>query len=346
MDSSTRVQTSVGVVPVSEIRETTSLLPSGTSVVGESLDRLGLLHHNRRRETVGLGLMALSALGFSAMSLFVKWSGATFPTLEIVFARSIWQLTLALLWCLYLRQNPLGPARMRGWLLLRGTSGTLGLACFFYGLTHLPLADATVIFFTGPVFTAILAHVALNETFTRVDKIASGLCLLGIVLVAKPSFIFGIGHAADDLLFGRLLAVCLTLLGAALSAVGYVIVRKVGGQVHFLTHVIYFGGLSTVFAAVGMLSGGPGAFVWPRGLEEYGLLTAVGMAAFVGQVFLNKGLQLCRAGPATLMRNLDVVFAFIFGITIFHEIPDVLSITGALIIVTCTVGMGLKKWLN
>jgi drug/metabolite transporter (DMT)-like permease len=49
------------------------------------------------------------------------------------------------------------------------------------------------------------------------------------------------------------------------------------------------------------------------------------------------------AGPGTLMRMNDVVFAFIFGIFILREYPDIYSISGAAIIVLMTSAMGIHK---
>lgn len=50
------------------------------------------------------------------------------------------------------------------------------------------------------------------------------------------------------------------------------------------------------------------------------------------------------AGPGTLMRMNDIVFAFAFGILLFHEIPPISSILGATLIVGCTTALGLHKW--
>lgn len=99
--------------------------------------------HNKRREIIGLLFMTLSALGFSTMSLFVKLSGTSFPSFEIVFARSVVQTAFSLLGCAILKVNPLGQPGVRRWLLFRGLAGTLGLCLFFYSITQLPLADAT-----------------------------------------------------------------------------------------------------------------------------------------------------------------------------------------------------------
>jgi drug/metabolite transporter (DMT)-like permease len=49
------------------------------------------------------------------------------------------------------------------------------------------------------------------------------------------------------------------------------------------------------------------------------------------------------AGPGTLMRMNDVVFAFLFGIFILQEYPDIFSISGASIIVLMTSAMGIHK---
>ncbi|KAJ2442106.1 hypothetical protein GGF42_007069 [Coemansia sp. RSA 2424] len=109
-----------------------------------------------------------------------------------------------------------------------------------------------------------------------------------------------------------------------------------------MVHVVYFGVLSMVGSGVLM-------FVvqsprLPDTKWEWAMMGALGAFSFVGQVLLNRGLQLAPAGPATLMRNLDVAFAFVLGITLFGEIPDLVSVLGAVLIVACTVAMGLHKW--
>ncbi|KAI7898937.1 uncharacterized protein BX663DRAFT_229158 [Cokeromyces recurvatus] len=292
--------------------------------------------------------MTLSALGFSTMSLFVKLSGTNFPSFEIVFARSIVQTILGLMGCVIYKVNPLGKRGVRRWLLLRGLAGTLGLCLFFYSITQLPLADATVVFFLGPAFTAILAAIVLREPFTLFDCFCSVACLVGVILVSKPQFLFdsSSGHelpqGSDTVSeLKRLFAIMCALLGAIMSAVAYVTVRKIGRGAHYMVHVVYFGFVSIIVSPLGMfLMQEP---VLPRTGYDYSVLTLVGLTAFVGQCFLNQGLQMAPAGPGTLMRMNDVVFAFLFGILILHEYPDIYSISGATIIVAMTSAMGIHK---
>ncbi|KAF9995976.1 hypothetical protein BGZ80_010357, partial [Entomortierella chlamydospora] len=146
--------------------------------------------HQRHQETKGLIYMTLSALFFSFMSLLVSLTAKTLPSFEIVLFRGIIQGSLGYIACKYLKVNPWGKKEYRFLLFLRGLAGSFGLGFFFFALSVMPLADATVIFFLGPVFTAILARIVLKEPFGPLDALASTVSMIGVVLVAKPSVLF------------------------------------------------------------------------------------------------------------------------------------------------------------
>jgi drug/metabolite transporter (DMT)-like permease len=123
----------------------------------------------------GIRYMAAAALFFSVMSLLVKSAGQRLPVQEVVLARS--SVGAALSWhSLRRRGVPLWGQR-RGLLLVRGLLGYAGLSCFFYALVHLPLAEATVIQYTNPVFTALLAVVFLSEHIRPRDLLLVGVSL-------------------------------------------------------------------------------------------------------------------------------------------------------------------------
>ncbi|KNE61904.1 hypothetical protein AMAG_07173 [Allomyces macrogynus ATCC 38327] len=303
-------------------------------------------------ELAGLICMALSALFFSVMSALVKHAGFTFPTFEVVFARSVIQWMLGVIGCWWVGVPSLGPKEVRTLLVMRGSAGAIGLGAYFYAIIHMDLGESTVIFFTGPAFTALLAHLVLGEPLTRLDILSIVACLTGVTLVARPAALFPEPTSLDDptsimamagapepaLAWQRPTAIFAALLGAVMSSCAYVLVRKVGRGAHYLIHVVYFGMASTALSGVLMVFApderGPAR--WPATLLEATVLLTIGITAFGGQVLLNKGLQLARAGPGVLMRNLDVVFAFIFGITLFDERPFVTSILGAILIVRTT----------
>jgi drug/metabolite transporter (DMT)-like permease len=190
----------------------------------------------------GLHYMLGAAFFFSLMSLLVKIAGQRLPVAEIVFARSAVMLVIS---CFLVRQlisakkNDGTGLSMWGnrksLLILRGLVGFAALFCFFYAVTKLPLADITVIHFTNPVFTAIFAALFLGESMGRREVAGLALSLVGVALVAQPSFLFGEGARNLDLF-----AVIVALCAAILSSMAYTTVRKLRETDHHLVVVFYF----------------------------------------------------------------------------------------------------------
>ena len=281
------------------------------------------------------------------MTLCVKLLSAKtsppFPSWQIVFFRSITQLLLSLVFLGYYKINPFGPPNYRLLLLARGACGALGLACFFYGITQLSLADATVIFFSNPVVTVFMAWIFLGEAIMWIDMVVGIVCFIGVGLVARPTFIFGDYHGHGS---HSVIAVVITLGGAFMAASAYVLVRKIGHSASFMNSVFAFGFVSSIISPIGLY-----VFQWeqarvPDDVFSWVCLVLTGVLAFGAQCLLNKGLQLERAGPATLMRNLDTVFAFIFDFTILHHKPNLFSVIGASLILLVTVVLALKRYYH
>jgi drug/metabolite transporter (DMT)-like permease len=190
--------------------------------------------------------------------------------------------------------------------------------------------------------------VLLGEAFGKLDALASFTCLIGVSLVTRPQFLFpnetkisvSPTHPSED----RVIAILLLLFGSFISALAYCSVRRAGGKAHFLSHVFSFGLISTILSPFGFILFKQTP-VWPKDVSEWGFLLSVGIAAFLGQCLNNKALQLSPAGPVLLMRNLDVLFAFVFGTLFFNETPQSSSLWGAALIMTGVLGLGLKKLL-
>jgi drug/metabolite transporter (DMT)-like permease len=301
-----------------------------------------LVDNHNPNQALGLFYAALSAFIFSIMSLFVKFSGETFPTSEIVFIRSIIQWLLAVATSYFLNVNPFGPPEVNKWLLLaRGTSGALSLACYFYTLTHMPLGDGTSIFFISPAFVAISARIFLGEVFSFIDMIGTGLCLIGVVMVSRPEFLFGKGNHDYPYTVNPMIPAIVALVGAFISSFAYCIVRIVGKRVHFMVHVHYFGLVSSAFSGIAMLYEKPKTM---SNIQDILCLIAIGLTAFTAQGFLNASLQKASAGPVALMRNLDILFAFLLGTLYFSEIPQWNSFVGAALIGATTGSIAYYKW--
>ncbi|KAI8886961.1 DUF6-domain-containing protein [Backusella circina FSU 941] len=299
----------------------------------------------RHNELKGLFIMVVSSLLFTLVSVLVKQLGEQYPSSEIVFARSSIQLVLGLISCLFLGINPLGKRGVRRWLLFRGFVTSGGLFLFFYSLTKLPILDATVIFFLGPIFTLMVASVFLNEHFSTKEGFFSVLCFLGVLLISKPSFLFQNPTASQKTELGRFFAIACALGGAIMSAMAYISVKKVGQGTHVLVHVVYFGLVASIASPIVIILSNrefimPGFSNW----DDLCKLSFVGLFSFIGQPLLNEGLKLAPRGPATLMRTIDVVFAYVLGIGLFNEIPSFSTMVGSIIIICVTTSLGLGKW--
>ena len=279
----------------------------------------------RRRIPIGLRYMIGAAFAFSLMSLFVKMAGQHIPSQQIVLVRSV--VTLIYSYFLLVWSNQPLWGNNKPLLILRGLFGFAALSCFFFALTKLPLADATVIHYTNPVFTALLAAFFLDESLGKNELAGASLSMVGIVLIAQPDFLFG--DAADL----PTLYVGISLLGALLSAAAYVTVRKLRETEHPLVIVFYFPLVTLVGATPTAL---PDA-VWPTLTEWLVLIVGVGLCAQVGQVLLTHGLHEERAGRAMSMSYLQIVFAAVWGLLFFQEVPGLLSIGGALLVVAGTL---------
>jgi drug/metabolite transporter (DMT)-like permease len=279
-----------------------------------------------RRFSRGLQYAGFAALCFSFMSAFAKLAGERIPTQEIVLARGLVGTVLTFGILRRMGLSPWGTERKL--LLLRGLFGYAALSCFLWAVVRLPLADTTVIHFTNPVFTALLAAVFLGERLRGWETILALMALGGVVVVARPSFLVGESSALDPGVVGVALA------GAILSAAAYVTARRLT-RTHDPMVIVF------AFAFVTLLGSVPATlpvFVWPHGWEWL-LLLGVGVATQGGQVYVTKALKAEKAGRAMAVGYLQIVFAAAWGILIFGETPDLWTGVGAAVIIGSTFVM-------
>jgi drug/metabolite transporter (DMT)-like permease len=267
--------------------------------------------------------MAASALFFSLMGALAKLAGKSVPLFEIVFMRS---LVVAVLAGAALVLDGKGfRGREPRILILRGVLGFCALTCYYYAVIHLPLADATVIHFVNPVFTAFIAALWLREHMGLKEVGLVVASLGGVVLVARPAFLVGGegGLASVPVLVG--------LCGALLSASAYVTVRRLRQEPPMLI-VFYFAVVCTALSAPMVALD----FRVPSAGTALVLL-GVGVTTHLGQWFLTWGFRLERAGRASAVGYLQIVFAAVWGWLLFAEVPDVWTWVGAGVIVSCTL---------
>ncbi|ENI8074628.1 DMT family transporter [Vibrio vulnificus] len=286
---------------------------------------------------LGVRYMILSALGFALMSASVKYvSVHGIPLFEIVAARALVSLIIS-----YLDVKRKGISvwgNNKRWLFARGSVGTLALMCVYYAVTALPLAEATILQYVHPVFTALLAVLFLKERVQPATLACIVLCLLGVFTMVYPSFdASGVGELP-------MLSVGIALLGAFGSSIAYVIVRKLSRTEDSSVIIFYFPLVALPVSA--MLIGDD--FVVPD-VALILVLILVGIFTQIGQFGLTKAMQTQTAGNASAYSYVQIVFSALLGVVLFNEVPSIWTLLGgSLIVIGALINVfGPKsKWLS
>ncbi len=286
---------------------------------------------NKETVSVAVYYMLLSAMGFALMAACVKGvSGYGIPVLEIVAARSVVSLLISYLDIKRKRIPVWGHHKLL--LIARGAVGTLALLCVFFAVSTLPLAEATILQYTYPAFTALLALIFLKERVQQATVFCILLSLIGLVLMVQPSS----ANSLDNLPW---LSLAAALVGAFGSAVAYVLVRRLSQSEDSSVIIFYFPLIALPFSVI--LLGDD--FVMP-GIEALLLLLLVGVFTQVGQVGLTKAMQTEYAGKVTAYAYVQVVFSVVLGFVFFNEIPALMTwLGGGLIIAGALVNVFWKK---
>uniref|UniRef100_A0A669D9A7 Solute carrier family 35 member G1 n=1 Tax=Oreochromis niloticus TaxID=8128 RepID=A0A669D9A7_ORENI len=281
----------------------------------------------------GLGLFYafLSTVFFSIITLLVKTIEGI-HAIEISAIRCFFQMLFVAPIIIYCKTGFLGPRDKRLFLMLRGFLGSNAMILLFYSVQQMPLADAIVITFSNPVFTSLLAWIFLKEKCTIWDCVFTVFTLTGVILIARPPFLFGENvHGIEGDYTNHIKGTIAAFGGAIGAACTLVILRKLGKSVHYYISVWYYAviGLIECIITVSVL----GEWKIPFCGRDRWMLMLIAILGIAGQTFLIKALQIEKAGPVALMRTVDVVLAFIFQFIFFSRAPTWWSLGGALCIV-------------
>ncbi len=271
------------------------------------------------RPLQGAALLAVSALLFSCMGVLIREASATINNENIVFFRNIVGVIFFLPLLLARGIRPFKTLRLKSHLL-RTSYGLAAMYCFFYAIAHLPLADAMLFTYSAPVFTPIIAYFWLKEPLTKRMLLFSLLGLMGVILVAKPS----------DAVFSSL-----SLIGLAaslLAATAFVSIREMSDTEPAYRMVFYFALFSSLISAVPLL------WAWqPLNNDQLILLCAAGLLAALAQIVMSRAYSLAPPGLIGPVAYLAIVFAGVFSLVLWNEIPDSTSILGAALIFSASL---------
>ena len=290
-----------------------------------------LKNTKERNHQKGIKYLIGSGLAFSLMSVCVKTVGERIPVSELVFARAAISLIITRLLLLKNNINPWGYQKKL--LLTRGLLGTVALFCIFKALTILPIATATVIQYIYPTFTVICAYFILNEYIYKRIIFSIVLGWIGIILVTQPEW------STYSNILETVIAISIAILGALMTSLAYICVRKLSSKENPLVIIYYFPLVSIPLSIPFIINN----FVLPTG-TDWIYIIGIGFFTQIGQLCITEGLRLIPAGQATSINYSQVIFSCIWGVVIFQEVITKEIYLGALcVLISTIISMGTTK---
>ncbi|KAI0357143.1 DUF6-domain-containing protein [Trametes cingulata] len=308
----------------------------------------------------GLLLIALSQLFTSLMGVFVKKLAGVeppVPPVELIWIRMImtWVVCVVYMSSSGVPSPILGPQGIRLLLAVRGLAGFVGLFGTYYALQYLSLSDTTVLSFLTPMCTAVSGALLLKETLTVKQALASALSFVGVILIARPDFLFGRratkGVPNEDVVSDadrvvtpgqRVGAVGVALLGIVGLTTAYTTIRAIGKRAHPMHNLAAFALVCILTGPIAMLVTRT-AVVISKDTSTVAMLLAVSLCGFAAQMTMTTGLQRETAGRGTMAIYVQVIFAMIFERIFFHTVPPPLSLLGTGIILSSAIYVALTK---
>jgi drug/metabolite transporter (DMT)-like permease len=273
----------------------------------------------------GAVLMLASAAAFALMMALVRLVSATIHPFEAVFFRNLLGLIVMVPWLAHAGVGVLRTGRLTVHLL-RATFGLGAMFLLFLSLSRLPLALATALSFTAPLFATIGAAVVLRERVRLRRWSATLIGLVGALIVLRP----GMAAINPD--------VFLALGAAVFMAAAMLSIKSLSRTEHPNAIVVIMGLLMTPASL------GPALLVWAwPDLVTWGWLLLMGVAATAGQLCLTRAFAAADASAVLPIDFARLVFASALGFIMFGERPDLWTWVGGAVIIVATVYIARRE---
>jgi drug/metabolite transporter (DMT)-like permease len=279
-------------------------------------------HPDRPLLAITLRLMAMVML--STMFMLVKLAGERGVSApEMVFWRQAMAVPLIAGWLLATGRIGLLKTRRVPSHAFRALAGTLGLVCNVTAAMLLPLSVGTTLGFTAPLFAVLITALILRDRVGPWRWLAVGLGFVGVLVITQPA----------DLLHGGIGSLPPIGLAAGLGA--GVVVAIVSFQIRDLARteapiacVFWFAFFGSLLAAV-LLP----LFGRPHEAQVWLLLVAVGLAGTLAQLLITAALRHGAVATVVVMDYTALIWATVYGYTIFGHLPEASTWLGAPLII-------------
>lgn len=264
----------------------------------------------------GILIMLLAVTGFSCVNLFAKLGSEVVPVSEVIWARFTGHMLLALI--VFLPRHGISMIRAAnpGTQILRSLMNLLGTIGMFFGLKYLQLAEAVSILFTMPLLIAVFSVPILGERLDLRRWIIIMIGFAGVVVILRPGL--GVVHPAALLVVGAAVAVCFY----------NILTRKVARGDRPETTLFYSTSVGTAVMTLVV----PFDWVWP---SAYGwaLLASCALCGATGHWLMILAMQRAPAPILAPYHYTQIIWATLFGVVIFDQLPDVFTAVGAAVVI-------------
>lgn len=286
----------------------------------------------KKPHLMGYTYFVIANLCYAFLNMNVR-RASTVPHFQLFFFRSLFPTLM--FYCVnhVRRQAPFSHStKVNKLLIYSGIMYLIGGSCIFYGFQVVPLGEATVLFQTNPAISGILAALLLSEAYDVIQFSITVLCTIGVMLIAKPAFLFGslINEMPEDDP-ERAKGIISLLIGAFMIGLQSVVIKKVVSQIDSNLSAFYIGLIPSLLGSMMMLT--EGANVLSR--DEMVIMGYIAVLGFLAQVFYNRAFKFGDAGKITIMAYSQIIFGFLLDIYVLGTTPDFYSMIGATFIFCC-----------
>jgi drug/metabolite transporter (DMT)-like permease len=269
--------------------------------------------------------MLIAAVFFAGMAFLVRVASKDVHPLEVVFFRNALALVFMLPWLARIGLSGLKTTRF-GLHSVRSALGLTAMACWFTAMAYMPLAEATALGFTAPIFSAIGAALLLGEVVRARRWIAIMVGFMGMLIIVRPG--------SEAISIPALLAISSALFVAASS----LCIKSLSRTEAPNTMVLYMALLTTPISLI------PAAFVWSwPSLETWGWLIALGICATIGHLSLARAFGAADASAVMPYDYARLPIVALIAFVAFGEIPDLWTWAGAGVIVASTIYISRRE---
>ncbi|MGX7111366.1 DMT family transporter [Gemella cuniculi] len=278
---------------------------------------------------MGIFCIVMAGLGFALMGLFVRLSG-DLPSMQKGVFRNLIAALIAVVPLWKHRFNIKMPKDTPEWIALvtRSIFGTIGLVFNFYALSHINLADASLIQKLSPFIILVLSYFVFKEKMTSFQILALVIAFVGVLFIIKPSTTGLISKGAMAALMAALST------GIAYTCVRYLGKKEISGE-----FIIFFFSVSSTLMLFPYL-----IFDYHvMNLYQVIMLLLAGVSASLGQFGVTFAYRYAAAKNIAAFDYSQVIFSGILGFLFLGEIPDIYSLIGYIIVISVGVVLVFKS---